>query len=77
VPEASAAVWLTDEILLGGEYRNKPNNLSAFREQSAEDVFIACAPLKNLTVTGAWTDLGSIAGKPKQRGFYLSLWLGI
>jgi len=77
LPEASAAVWLTDDILVGGEYRDKPSNLGAFRETSAEDLFIAWAPGKDVTVTGAWTDLGGIAGKPAQRGWYLSLWFGI
>jgi hypothetical protein len=75
-PEISAAVWLNDDVLLGAEYRDKPNNLSAFRENSAQDVFIAWAPVKNLSLTTAWADLGRIAGKPPQRGVYISLWLG-
>jgi hypothetical protein len=75
-PEISAAVWLNDDVLLGAEYRDKPNNLSAFRENSAQDAFIAWAPVKNLSVTTAWADLGSIAGKPAQRGVYISVWLG-
>jgi Protein of unknown function (DUF3034) len=75
-PEASAAVWLTDDVLFGAEYRDKPNNLSAFRENSAEDVFLAWAPVKNVSFTGAWADLGRIAGKAPQRGVYISLWVG-
>jgi hypothetical protein len=75
-PELSAALWLNDDLLLGAEYRGKPNNLSALRENSAEDVFFAWAPLKNVSVTAAWADLGSIAGKWTQRGLYISLWLG-
>jgi hypothetical protein len=75
-PEFSAAVWLLDSLLLGAEYRDKPSDLSAFKENSAEDAFLAWAPIKNFTVTAAWTDLGSIAGKSTQRGFYISLWLG-
>jgi hypothetical protein len=75
-PEFSAAVWLSDDVLLGAEYRDKPSELTAFKEDSAEDAFIAWAPIKNLTLTGAWTDLGRIAGKSAQRGFYISLWLG-
>jgi hypothetical protein len=39
-------------------------------------VFLAWAPLKNLAVTTAWTDLGPIAGKTAQRGIYISVWLG-
>ena len=46
-PEISAAVWLIDDVLLGAEHRAKPNDLSAFRENGAEDVFIAWAPVKN------------------------------
>ena len=75
-PEASAAVWLNDDVLLGAEYRDKPNNLSALRENSAQDVFLAWAPLKNVSFTTAWADLGRIAGKAPQRGLYLSLWVG-
>jgi hypothetical protein len=75
-PEASAAVWLTDQLLLGAEYRDKPSNLGAFKETSAEDAFLAWAPVKNFTITTAWTDLGRIAGKQPQRGIYVSLWLG-
>jgi Protein of unknown function (DUF3034) len=75
-PEISAAVWLNDDVLLGAEHRDKPNNLSAFRENSAQDAFIAWAPVKNLSLTAAWADLGSIAGKSTQRGVYVSVWLG-
>jgi hypothetical protein len=75
-PELSAALWLNDDLLLGAEYRDKPNNLGTLRENGAADAFLAWAPLKNLSVTAAWTDLGPIAGKPAQRGVYVSLWLG-
>jgi hypothetical protein len=75
-PELSAALWLNDDLLLGAEYRDKPNNLGTLRESGAADAFLAWAPLKNLSVTAAWTDLGPIAGKPAQRGVYVSLWLG-
>ena len=76
VPETSVGVFITDSVLLGAEYRDKPNNLHAFREDSAQDVFVA-GPLKNLSLTAAWTDLGRVAGKGPQSGVYLSLWLGI
>jgi hypothetical protein len=75
-PEGSAAIFLTDDLVLGAEYRDKPNNLSALRENSAEDAFLAWAPAKNFTLTAAWADLGRIAGKAPQRGIYISLWLG-
>jgi hypothetical protein len=75
-PEFSAAIWLTDDVLLGSEYRDKPSNLSAFKENGAEDAFLAWAPVRNFTITAAWSDLGRIAGKPPQRGVYISLWVG-
>lgn len=76
VPEFSAGVWLNDDVLAGGEYREKPSDLRAFHEDAAGDVFLAWAPVKNLSFSAAWVDLGSIAGKPGQRGVYLSVWLG-
>jgi hypothetical protein len=77
VPEASAGIFLTDQLIFGSEYRDKPDNLNAFHEDSAEDLFIAWGPAKNVSLTAAWTDLGRIAGKTPQRGFYVSLWVGI
>ena len=76
-PEASAGIFLSDALLLGAEYRDKPNNLSAFREQAAADAFLAWGPVKNFTLTAAWADLGSIAGKADQRGLYVSVWVGL
>jgi hypothetical protein len=77
VPEASAGIFLMDPLLFGAEYRGKPDNLNAFHEDSAEDIFMAWGPWKNVSLTAAWTDLGRIAGKTPQRGFYASLWVGI
>ena len=76
VPELSAAVWPCEDLLIGGEYRQKPDNLPGLRETSAKDLFLAWAPVKNLTFTVAWTDLGRIAGKGEQRGVYFSVWSG-
>jgi hypothetical protein len=75
-PELSAALFLTDQVLLGVEYRGKPDNLAAFKENSAEDLFLAWDPVRNLTLTAAAADLGHIAGKASQRGIYLSVWYG-
>lgn len=70
--EASAGVFLNRHWLLGGEFRQKPNNLSAFEEQSAKDLFVAYLPNKSLAFTAAYVDLGRIADKTAQRGAYLS-----
>jgi hypothetical protein len=76
-PEISAAVWVVDSLLVGAEYRDKPSNLTAFHERGAADLFVAWAPVKHVALTAAWVDLGGIAGKPPQRGAYVSLWIGI
>jgi hypothetical protein len=71
--EGSLGVFLTDRIVLGGEYRQKPDNLSGFREQDFGDLFLAIFPVKYLSLTAAYADLGDIAGKRGERGYYLSL----
>lgn len=71
--EGSVGVFLTDHVVLGGEYRQKPNNLSAFREDDWQDVFLAYFPIKNLSITAAFANLGNIADKSGQRGYYVSL----
>jgi hypothetical protein len=72
-PEASVGVFLTDSLVLGGEYRDKPNNLSAFREQSAHDAFLAWFPVKYLSLTTAYVDLGDMAIHPNQHAWYVAL----
>lgn len=76
-PEVSAALVVTDTLLLGAEYRAKPDDLQAFHEDAAKDVFVSWGPTKNVALTMAWVDLGRIAGKSAQRGLYASLWVGI
>lgn len=73
LPEGSLGVFLADNLIFGGEYRRKPNNLSAFREDDFKDVFLAYIPAKYFSVTLAYADLGNIADKPGQRGSYLSV----
>jgi len=74
-PELSLAVMLTDNLVLGAEHRWKPDNLSVFKEEDATDVFLAWFPHRNVAITAAWAKLGTIAGKPKQDGGYISLQL--
>jgi hypothetical protein len=71
--EGSLGIFLTDNLVLGGEYRQKPNNLSAVREQDSKDVFLSYFPVKYLSLTVAYNYLGSIADLPSQEGLYLSL----
>ena len=65
-------MFLVDSLALGVEYRGKPDNLSAFREQAWRDLFLAWVPDKHVSVTLASVRLGEVAGF-RQKGWYLSL----
>lgn len=70
--EGSVAYQLSRRAVIGGEYRTKPDNLAIAREDDWWDLFAAYALTRNLTVTAAYVDLGSIATFDKQRGGFLS-----
>ena len=71
-PAVSAALMVTDNLLIGSEYRAKPNNLNSFKEDDAKDLFVAWFPAKYLALTLAYVDLGNIADKDNQKAWYLS-----
>ncbi len=71
--EGSAALMVTPRLVIGGEYRTKPDNLGFARENAAYDVFAALAVGHHATLTAAYTDLGSVATFARQRGLFLSL----
>lgn len=73
--EGSAGMLLSKRLLVGAEYRTKPNNLG-LKESDWFDVFAAYAVNKHLSVTAAYADLGTIATFKGQRGLYLSLQAG-
>ena len=72
-PEFTLASFLTDKVIVGAEYRFKPDNLSAAREDDFADAFIAWLPRKTWALVAAYADLGAIANKKGQRGWYASL----
>ena len=74
--EASAAYLLTRNLAIGAEYRTKPDNLNIAVEDDAFDVFVAWAPVKNVSLTVAYVDLGNIVIADNQRGVYASLQVG-
>jgi hypothetical protein len=74
--ELSAAYLLSRKLAIGVEYRMKPDNLGIAREDDWKDVFIAYAPVKNVSVTLAYADLGNIVIKNHQRGLYASVQVG-
>ena len=77
MPESSVGLFLTDHVLLGGEYRMKPNNLGAFTESDFRDTYLAVFVGKHLALTAAYAWLGNIADKPHQHAPYLSVQLGL
>lgn len=73
--EGSFAYMLSPRVVVGGEYRTRPDNLAIAREDDAHDVFVAWAFTRNATLTAAYADVGSIATFDEQRGAYVSLQL--
>lgn len=74
--EGSAGYLVTRRLLVGVEYRSKPDNLGFAKESSWGDLFAAYAINNNLSVTAAYADLGEIVTFKRQRGWYLSLQAG-
>ena len=85
-PELSVAWLLRKDLAVGVEYRGMPNKLQragqaaglgdGLRAGDWKDIFIAWAPGKNVSLTLAYVDLGTVVpattkGK-KQTGTYLS-----
>jgi hypothetical protein len=74
--EGSAGWLVSKRLLVGAEYRTKPDNLGFAKEDDWADVFVAYAVSKTLSVTAAYADLGDIATFKNQRGLYVSLQAG-
>jgi hypothetical protein len=74
--ELSGAYMVSDRLLIGAEYRTRPDNLGFAREDDGYDVFAAYALTDNLTLVAGYVDLGSIATFDDQNGAYLSLQIG-
>ncbi|MBV9914203.1 MAG: DUF3034 family protein [Sinobacteraceae bacterium] len=71
--EASLGVFLTDSLIAGTEYRQKPDNLNAFRENGAYDAFIAWFPVKFISLTAGYVDLGTVATHSAEHALYLAV----
>ena len=71
--EGSAGMLVTANLLVGAEYRTKPNNLKFAYESDSYDLFAALAVGHHVAVTAAWVDLGPIATYAHQRGIFASL----
>ena len=71
--EGSLGKMLTRKLVVGAEYRTKPDNLGFAAEDDSYDLFAAWALHRNVSVTAAYVDLGDIATVRRQRGLFLSL----
>jgi len=74
--EGSVGYLLSRNLVVGAEYRTKPDNLGFAREDDWVDIYAAYALNKHVSITAAWADLGSIATFEDQRGVYVSLQVG-
>lgn len=73
--EGSVAYMLTRRLVVGSEYRTRPDNLAFAREDDAHDLFVAWAATRNITLAAAYADVGSVATFESQRGALVSLQL--
>lgn len=71
--EGAVGYQFSRRFVAGAEYRTKPDNLGIAREDDWWDVYAAYAVARNLTVSAAYVDLGSIATAQGQRGGFLQL----
>ena len=85
-PEISVAYLIRNNLAVGFEYRGMPNKLQragnaaglgdGLRGDAWQDIFIAWAPSKNVSLTAAYVDLGRIVpattGGKRQNGVYVS-----
>lgn len=71
--EGSAAYMMTHNLVLGADYRTKPDNLSFADEGDAHAAYLAWFPTKTLSLTAAYLDLGPIALQGGQNGLYGSV----
>ncbi len=74
--EGSAAYQISRRLVVGAEYRAKPDRLSVAREDDWMDLFAAWALARNLTATVGYVDLGAIATVPGQRGVLVQVQAG-
>ncbi|MCK8455116.1 DUF3034 family protein [Sphingomonas faeni] len=71
--EGTLGYQISRQLIVGGEYRSKPDNLGFAKENEWKTAYAAYAINKNVTATAAYVDLGSIATAERQRGGFLSL----
>lgn len=71
--ESSIGVFLKDHLVVGTEFRSKPDNLSSSKEDNAYDLFLTYFLNKKAAFTIAYANLGRMSGKSDQHSLYMSL----
>ncbi|GLQ20712.1 hypothetical protein GCM10007854_16670 [Algimonas porphyrae] len=74
--EGSAVYMVSRHLVLGADYRTKPDNLAFAEEGDAMAAYAAWFPNKSVSFTLAAVDLGPIALQGRQQGVYGSVQLG-
>jgi len=74
--EGSLVYMVRRHILVGADYRSKPNTLGFAEEGDSKALYVVWFANKNLSVTLAGLDLGPIAGQGRQQGVYVSAQVG-
>jgi Protein of unknown function (DUF3034) len=70
--EAAVAILPNRYWAIGAEFRQKPD-FDGLAESHWRDVFIAWFPKKGVSAALAYVDLGTIAGRDEQTGFFFTL----
>lgn len=71
--EGTVGLMVRPDFVIGAEFREKPDNLSAAQEQHWRDFYAAWFPNKSVSVLAAFAKLGSIAGEDHQEGLFASI----
>ena len=73
--EGSAVYMLRRDLVVGADYRTKPDNLNN-GEGDAAAAYVAWFPNKSLSLSAAAVDMGEIGGQGRQRGVMGSVQVG-
>ncbi|NVJ61255.1 MAG: DUF3034 family protein [Gammaproteobacteria bacterium] len=73
--EGSLAYLLADNLAVGIEMKQNPDNLGFARQDHWRDIFLLYNPSKHVSLTVAYVDLGEVALQEDQSGLYTSLTL--
>ena len=74
--EGSAVYMLRRDLVIGADYRTKPDNLESLNENDGSAAYIAWFPNKSLSLSAAAVDMGEIANRGRQRGLMVSIQTG-